>query len=211
MLVLHWVLGSTPTVMGGGCRHSLFIYLVYYLVWFMCTYDVTFLDDIADEIWLTIFTETGSSVFEYYQAMRSIDGDHNIEVLIKAAELKGYSIEYMNNQVYTFLRTISTRHEKNLPSFTNIIGQRGNHAFILRHTTSHFTAILCKGNEIWHLDSKQQPAASKLTNKQAVALLWPLRIRSSRASLFLVSENVSTKVPSLECSETLSIFAESGK
>ena len=67
-------------------------------------FTVGYLDDIADKLWLDVFNEVGNSPLDYYEPMRSVDGNYNIEVLLRAAAHKGYEIKYLNNEVKEYLQ-----------------------------------------------------------------------------------------------------------
>ena len=155
-----------------------------------------YLDEVSDNVWLSLFEDIGSTLFDYYEPLRSIDGDYNIEVLMQAAALMGYTLTYMNNAVYDFLQTCDTCDKQNWPEFSQLSGS--NKVMILRHTTSHYSTIILRGGRIWHLDSKKSKP-SELSNSQLISLLGPLRQRATRASLFSFTKN---ELP-LACTETM--------
>ena len=82
-------------------------------------FDVKMLDTLADEAWLNIFDEIGSSMLDVYAPMRSIDGNYSIEVLLRAANNKGYKMNYGNNEVCLFLKKCSSSY---FPSLSAALG-----------------------------------------------------------------------------------------
>ncbi len=155
-----------------------------------------FLDEVSDNIWLRLFEDIGSTLLDYYEPIRSIDGDYSIEVLMQAAELKGYTLTYMNNFVHDFLLTCDATDKSKWPEFSRLSGS--DKVMILRHETSHYSTINIRGGKIWHLDSKNRKP-SELSNLEFISLLGPLRTRATRASIFsFTKQDYADNLPCLE-------------
>ena len=170
-------------------------------------FTVGYLDDIADKLWLDVFDEVGNSPLYYYEPMRSVDGNYNIEVLLRAAAHKGYEIKYLNNEVKEYLQ--ASENDAQQSSLPNSLC--GNSKLILRHTTAHYTTLLFQDECIWHIDSKKHKP-HQVSLKQLV--LGPLKTRTTRTSIFAFSRaetnnaivtTVCNQQIDLECHETLQL------
>ena len=118
------------------------------------------LNDVADNLWHSHWTEMGMSPTEPVQSMRSTMGDYSIDVLDAAVAKAGDKLLNITPTIRNFMQVHGSGHYLiSTPAILHdsiVTPEQNPTMLLIKHVTYHYTCLLIEScGSMWWLDSRR--------------------------------------------------------